>query len=63
MVVTQVNDTLVITVGGVKGYIKIVANHTVEFENIPPLKIHVTSFGVNGKGIGLMNAPIDIILA
>ena len=60
MVVTQENGNLVVTVGNVKGYIKIGTSQKVNFENIPHANINVTAFGVNGMGMGPMNTPIAI---
>ena len=58
--VTQVNNILVVTNGGISTYIKISTRRSVVFSNIPNDLMHVTAFGVNYKGMGPMNTSLPI---
>ena len=60
VVITQINNTLVVTSAGVSTYIKIGTSHAVAFSNLPAIPMNVTAFGVNNKGMGPMNTSLPI---
>ena len=60
VVITQADDTLIITVGSISTYVKINSTHTVNFYNLSNVKYNVSSFGVNNIGNGPIGPSTDI---
>ena len=60
VVLTQTDDTLIITVGTISTYVKINSTHSVNFNNLSNVKYNVSSFGVNSIGNGPIGPSTDI---
>ena len=60
VVISQADNTLIITVGAISTYVKINSTHTVNFNNLSNVKFNVSSFGVNNIGYGSIGPSTDI---